>query len=96
MLRDQITDEYSDERDDADLWASIEPVKEPVRTRWYLPSVLALLVVGTPWYLPHSIADRLVGGLPLWTMISLASAVGLAGVISLAALSAWNDREAGE
>lgn len=92
----ETTDEYSDQQDEAALWSAIEPRGEPVRTRWYLPSVLLLLVIGTPWYLPHAIADRLVAGLPVWTLISLATAVGLSCVVAVASLVAWRDTEQGE
>lgn len=33
---------------------------------------LGLLIVSIPWYLPAGWGERLIGGFPLWSLLSLA------------------------
>ena len=83
--------EYRDERDPEVFWAAIRPVDEPLRHRWFLPTVVVILIVSVPWYLPPSVGDRLAGGLPVWTWITILCGLALAGVTAFASLRLWRD-----
>ena len=64
--------------------------------RWFLPVVLAILVVSVPWYLPSAIGDRLALGLPVWTWITILCGLLLAVVTAFASLRLWRDGGTGE
>ena len=88
--------EYADERDADVLWAAIRPADEPIRHRWFLPVVVVILILSVPWYLPPEVGDRLVGGLPLWTWITVACSAALATLTAWASLRLWrNETEGG-
>lgn len=83
--------QYGDERDPDAFWAAVQPADEPLRHRWFLPAVVAILVVSVPWYLPSSVGDRLVGGLPVWTWVTIVCGLALAAVTAYASLQLWRD-----
>ena len=83
--------DYGDERDQDAFWEAIRPEDEPLRHRWFLPVVLVILAVSVPWYLPSSVGGRLLGGLPVWTWITIACGFALAVVTSFASLRLWRD-----
>ena len=87
--------EYANERDTDALWSAIRPADEPLRHRWFLPTVVVILVLSVPWYLPAKIGDRLVGGLPLWTWITVVCATALAAVTAWASLRLWRNEPDG-
>ncbi len=91
MPDDRAFTEYRDERDPDVFWAAIRPADEPLRHRWFLPVVVAILVVSVPWYLPSSIGDRLALGLPVWTWITILCGLLLAVVTAFASLRLWRD-----
>lgn len=82
---------YRDRRDDDELWSVVRPASEPTGQRWFLVTALVAVVFGAPWYLPAELEARVLSGLPLWVWISLASAVVLALVSSVAAARFWQD-----
>ena len=88
--------EYRDERDPDAFWAAIRPADEPMRHRWFLPAVVAILVVSVPWYLPSSIGGRLVLGIPVWTWITILCGLLLAVVTAFASLRLWRDGGTGD
>ena len=93
---DSTTDEfreYSGDRDMDLFWREVEPRKEPLQKRWYLPSIILLAIVSVPWYLPTGFVGRLYGGLPGWIWTTLFCSLCLAGVTSYVALRAWHDDE---
>ncbi len=83
--------EYANERDPDVLWSAIRPADEPIRHRWFLPTVVVILTLSVPWYLPSELGDRLVGGLPLWTWITVVCAAALAAVTAWASLRLWRN-----
>ena len=83
--------EYAGERDMSRFWREIKPRREPLDSRWFLPSVLLLMVISVPWYLPSGFVGRLYGGLPVWIWIALACSVLLAAITSFVALRSWRD-----
>lgn len=95
MKASHQSSEYADERDADAFWEAIRPADEPIRHRWFLPTILAILVLSVPWYLPHDPGDRLLAGLPLWTWVTLACAAGLAVVTAWASLRLWRDEPDG-
>ena len=62
-----------------------------MRHRWFLPAVVVILTASVPWYLPASAADRLMGGLPVWTWITIFCGFALAAVTAFASLRLWRD-----
>ena len=95
MPDDRPLSEYRDERDPDAFWEAIRPADEPLRHRWFLPAVVAILVVSVPWYLPSSVGDRLALGLPVWTWITILCGLLLAVVTAFASLRLWRDGGAG-
>ena len=87
--------EYTGERDMSRFWREIKPRREPLDKRWFLPSVLVLMVISVPWYLPSGFVGRLYGGLPVWIWIALVCSVLLAAITSFVALRSWRDDEEG-
>jgi len=83
--------EYADERDAAAFWREVGPRREPIRWRWFLPGVLALLVLSIPWYLPKDLVGGVVAGMPVWTWIALLCSVGVAGLTAWVGLRHWDD-----
>ncbi len=73
------------------FWEAIRPVDEPLRHRWFLPAVAAILAVSVPWYLPDAVGNRLIGGLPLWTWVTVICGAALAGLTAYASLRLWRD-----
>ena len=88
---DERLSEYSDERDPDVFWAAVRPADEPMRHRWFLPAVVAILIVSVPWYLPSSVGDRLALGLPVWTWVTIVCGLFLAAVTAFASLRLWRD-----
>ena len=88
---DERLSDYSDERDPDVFWAAVRPADEPLRHRWFLPAVVAILIVSVPWYLPSSVGDRLALGLPVWTWITILCGLALAMVTAFASLRLWRD-----
>ena len=91
MTDDKRLSDYSDERDPDVFWAAVRPADEPMRHRWFLPAVVAILIVSVPWYLPPSVGDRLALGLPVWTWVTILCGLLLAVVTSFASLRLWRD-----
>jgi hypothetical protein len=83
--------DYGDERDQDAFWEAIRPADEPLRHRWFLPTVIAILAISVPWYLPASVGGRLIAGLPVWTWITIACGLFLAVVTAFASLRLWRD-----
>lgn len=91
MNQSNRLNEYRDERDDDTFWEAVRPADEPLRHRWFLPAVVVILTFSVPWYLPASVGDRMVGGLPVWTWVTIACGLALAAVTSYASLRLWRD-----
>lgn len=85
--------EYADEQDEEALWDEIRPLREPTSTRWFLPLLLTLLVLGTPWHATLGWTVAIEGGLPLWVWLSLACGFGISVLTAVAAVRAWRDPE---
>ena len=83
--------EYSGERDMDCFWREIRPRREPLQLRWFLPTVLLLVIASVPWYLPAGTVGRIVLGLPVWIWTALLCALGVGAVTSYVALCAWRD-----
>lgn len=84
-------EEYSDERDMARFWEEAAPSREPSRWRWYIPSLVVLLILSVPWYFAEGHMGRVVGGLPVWVWITLGCTTGMASLTAWAALRHWGD-----
>lgn len=85
--------EYADERDEQAFWEAIRPEREPSSTRWFLPAVVALLVLGTPWHAWLGWTVAVWRGLPLWVWVSVACGLGISLVTAVASIRAWRDPE---
>jgi hypothetical protein len=87
------SDEYSGDRDLGRFWREVEPRREPVRRRFFLPSVLVLVILSIPWYWPAGTTGRMFGGLPVWMWIALVCTAAVAVLTSWVALREWDDDE---
>ena len=88
--------EYRGERDIERFWREVAPRREPVQRRWFLPTVLGLLVLSVPWYLPTGYMGRLFGGLPGWVWMALLCSAGISALTAFMALRHWHDDEGAE
>jgi hypothetical protein len=88
-----LHEEYSRERDMDAFWEAAVPTDEPSRRRWYLPAVIALLVLGAPWYWTPGEEGPAFAGLPVWVWISIASSLALSILTAIAAICFWRDDE---
>lgn len=66
------------------------PTREPVRTPWPWVGLAVIILVGIPWYLPAGTIGPIVLGLPLWTLVAVASSVGVAAYLSWMVGRFWN------
>ena len=83
--------EYADERNLERFWREAPPRREPLRQRWFVPAVLVLVALSVPWYLPQRLVSSMVGGLPIWTWITVACSAGIAAITAWVALRHWDD-----
>lgn len=87
--------EYSGERDMERFWAEVAPRREPSNRRWYIPVLLALVVLSVPWYFGAGSVGAVVAGLPVWVWMTIACTLGVACVTAWGALRLWGDEEEG-
>ena len=66
-------------QEDERLW----PAREPRHVGWIWWVYLVLYAIAVPWYWPAGYRGPLVLGFPLWVLVSLGAAAGLA------VLTAW-------
>lgn len=88
-------EEYCDERDMDRFWEVAKLDREPFLQRWYIPSVLFLIVISIPWYRSGSETGTLILGMPLWIWVPLVCTLGLSILTSLAILRFWKDNGPG-
>ena len=74
-----------------EFWDELRPRREPMQKRFFLPVVLALLVVSVPWYRTTGDMGRLVGGLPIWIWVALGCSAAISAVTAVVALWYWDD-----
>ena len=77
--------------DAADLLQSAQPVSEPSRRRWFIPTLLLLIVASIPWYRRASEAGDIVAGLPAWVWFTLACSIGISVLTAFTAVLFWRD-----
>jgi polyferredoxin len=68
-------------------------MKSQMRLRVYCVLVLVLLLAGIPWYRNADTQDPLIGGIPLWAWVTIATAVAIAALTAWAALRMWPDSD---
>ncbi len=87
------TSEYHGEQDREAFWETARLEREPAKQRWYLPSLLLLIVLSIPWYREAGSMGTLVLGMPVWIWTSLACTAGVSLLTAVAALRFWRDRD---
>jgi hypothetical protein len=65
-------------------------VREPARNFWPWVGLALLVLAGIPWYLPAGTIGPIVFGLPLWTVVAMASSVAVAAYLSWMIARHWN------
>lgn len=83
--------EYDGERDMDRFWQEAKPRSEPTALRWYVPTILVLIVLSIPWYLPSGQVGTVVAGFPLWIWTALGCSLGIAILTAFAILRSWKD-----
>ena len=73
------------------FWKELRPKREPMQKRFFLPTVLVLLIISVPWYRTTGETGTLLGGLPVWIWVTMACSLGIAVVTALVALRYWDD-----
>lgn len=66
------------------------PPREPIRKPWIWAWLVAILLLGIPWYLPSGVIEPVVLGLPLWTIVAIASSILLCGYLTWVISTQWN------
>lgn len=64
--------------------------REPIRNPWIWIGLIAIILVGIPWYLPPGTLHPLVFGMPMWTLVAVASSIGVSGFLHWALSRHWN------
>ncbi|GAA1210262.1 hypothetical protein [Prauserella alba] len=64
--------------------------REPIRNPWIWIGLVVIVLVGIPWYLPPGTLYPLLFGLPVWTLVAVASSVGVCGFLHWALSKHWN------
>lgn len=85
--------EYAGEQNLEEFWEAAPLEREPAKQRWYLPSLLVLIVLSVPWYRHAGTMGALILGMPVWIWTSLACTAGVSTLTALAALRFWRDRD---
>lgn len=86
--------EYNDERDMDRFWAVASTLsKEPLRQKWFLPALIACIVLSIPWYRTPGESGSIIAGLPVWIWISLACAAGVSLITAIGVLVFWKDSD---
>lgn len=84
--------EYAEERDMERFWKEARGLKsEPARQRWFLPLLLAFIVISIPFYLPAGRIEPVILGFPLWVWMPLLCTIGVSALTALGALKYWKD-----
>ncbi len=83
--------EYNGERDMERFWREAVPKREPAKQRWYIPGLLAFIVLSIPWYFEAGHVGRVIGGLPVWVWIAVGCTFGVSCLTALATLFFWHD-----
>ncbi len=83
--------EYAGERDLDAFWRATELPSEPATRRWYIPTLLLLVVLSVPWYWKAGVLGALYFGMPAWIWISLGCTLGVSALTALGALRFWRD-----
>jgi hypothetical protein len=86
--------EYNDERDMDQFWAVANNLKkEPLRQKWFLPVLIACIVMSIPWYRTAGESGSIVAGIPTWIWVSLACALGVSIITAVGVLLFWKDSD---
>lgn len=72
------------------------PAREPVHRPLVWVLIVLAIAAGVPWYLPAGLIDPVIGHLPGWFWISMASAVVLSAVTCWACLTQWRLEDSDE
>ena len=84
--------EYNDERDMSRFWSVAQSLRrEPLRQKWFLPILLAFIIISIPWYRESGQSGEILSGLPVWIWISLACSAGIAILTAIGTLLFWKD-----
>lgn len=83
-------------RSDEPDTAGARPLREPVRNPWLWVAMGVVVLIGVPLYLPAGVIGPLVGGVPLWLLVSVAATAAFSAVTCWACLRAWNLAEPAE
>lgn len=85
--------EYQGGRDMDLFWAEVKPKREPMERWWYLPTVLAIVVLSVPWYWETGTVGKIIGGLPVWVWITVVCSLAISSLTAWVALRHWDDDE---
>ena len=93
-INKKTNNEYNDERDMERFWSVADNLKkEALRQKWFLPVLIAFIVISIPWYRTAGESGSIIGGLPVWIWVSLASALGVSIVTAVGILLFWKDSD---
>lgn len=67
--------------------------QEPRKKGWVWLVYLVLFAIAIPWYWPPSYRGALVGGLPMWVAVTIASVILLAGWTVFVITKYWIDSD---
>lgn len=88
--------EYDGERDMDRFWKAAQLEREPVKQKWYVPSLIVLVVISIPWYRAEGDTSGAVLGLPAWIWVPLLCTLGISALTTLVALRYWKHSDSDE
>lgn len=86
--------EYQGERDMDAFWRAVKLKKEPSKQKWFLPTLIVLIVCSVPWYRSEGQMGNVVLGFPVWIWTSIICSLGVAIVTAIGILGYWQDDDA--
>lgn len=76
--------------------AETQTLREPIRTPWLWVAMGVVVVAGVPLYLSPGLVGPLVGGIPLWLVVSILATLAFSALTCWACLRDWNLAEPAE
>jgi hypothetical protein len=86
--------EYNDERDMDRFWAVATSLsREPLRQKWFLPLLIAVIAISIPWYRSSGESGSIIAGLPGWVWTSLICTAAVSVITAVGVLVFWKDSD---
>ncbi len=65
--------------------------KEPSKQKWFLPTLIILIIGSVPWYRVEGEMGNVLFGFPVWIWTSIICSLGVAILTAIGILRFWRD-----